>query len=123
MSTKTAFFVLASVTFVAGDHTPEAVNYFGRNDLTSSRQFVKLNLKGVPGNGVKDGRRPFFFLREVVGEIRTMDSVGNMIWESRSDFILLNVNRYLLFGKLKAVCTRFHVWMKKGLCFGSKHIC
>jgi hypothetical protein len=119
MSTETSFFALASVTFVTGVCALKSVKCFGRNDLTSSSQFVKCNLEGVPGNGVKYGRRPFFFLREVVSESRTMDSVGNVIWESRGDFIL-NDNRDLLFRKVKTVCTRFHVWRKKGLCFGSK---
>jgi hypothetical protein len=39
--------------------------------------FVTCNLKGVPSNGVKDQRRLFLLFREVVGECRTMDGVGN----------------------------------------------
>jgi hypothetical protein len=33
----------------------------------------------------------YFSFSEVVGEFRTMDSVGNMIWESRSDLLIPQV--------------------------------
>jgi hypothetical protein len=82
--------MLASVTFVTGVREPKTVNCFGRDNHTSGCKFVKCNLKGVPSNGVEDQRRPFFFLREVVGECRTADGVDNVIWESRRDFLSLN---------------------------------
>jgi hypothetical protein len=123
MSTETAFFVLASIMFVTGVSTPKDVKCFERHDLMSSSKFVRRNLEGVPYNGAKYQRCPVFLFREVVSEFRTMDGVGNVIWELRGDFLLLNDNRDLLFGKVNTVCTRFHVWSKGGLCFGGKRVC
>jgi hypothetical protein len=122
VSTEAAFFMLASVTSVMGVRAPKTVNCFGRDNLASGCKFVKCNFKGVPSNGVEDQRRPFFFFREVGGECRTMDRVGNVIWESRRDFLSLNKNRDLLFREMKAIGTWFHFWRKKGLCFCGKRI-
>jgi hypothetical protein len=122
ISTEAALFMLASVTFVMGVRAPKTVNVVGRDNLESGCNFYKCNIKGVPSNGVEDQRRPFFFFREVVGECRTVDGVGNVIWESRHDFLSLNNNRYLLLQEMKAIRAWFHLWRKKGLCFCGKRI-
>jgi hypothetical protein len=75
VSTEEALFMVASVMFVMGVRTPKTVKCFGRDDLMSGFKFVNCNLKGVPSNGIEDQPRPFFFLREVVGDFRTMDGV------------------------------------------------
>jgi hypothetical protein len=69
--------------FGMGVSTPKDVKCFGRQYLTSSSKFVKRNLEGVPHNGAKYQRRPVLFVREGVSEFRTMDGIGNVIWESR----------------------------------------
>jgi hypothetical protein len=99
MSIEATFFMLASVTFVTGVCTPKTVKCFGRDDLMSGYQFVKCNLKGVPSNGVEDQQLPCLFIREVIGEFRTMYGVGNVIWELRSDFLSLTTIEICCSGK------------------------
>jgi hypothetical protein len=122
ISIEAAFFMLASVAFVMGVRAPKTVNFFGRDNLASGFKFVKCNIKGVQSNGFEDQGRPFFFFREVVGECRTVGGVGNVIWDSRRDFLSLDYNGDLLLREMKAIGTWFHFWRKQGLCFCGKRI-
>jgi hypothetical protein len=102
---------------------PETVQCLRHNDLESSSDFVKHNLKRVPHNRTKYQRRPFFLFREVLRELGTVDSICNVVGEAGGDFSLLNDNLDLLFWEVETVWTRFHICGEGGLCLAGQRVC